>query len=211
MLATGTTKALQGVARHIVAAGHGYFFNRVGHLLDRDVDEAFGHHLGAAARLLGQRCKLLVHGLCTQRFVGIRTEHFWKVTGLHFANHNVGVRHSQRAATAVTGRPGVGTRALRANAKTIAIECQQRATASRYGVNAHHRCTHAHSSHLGFKFTLELTRVMRHIGRGTAHVEANHFGHARDLRRARHAHNSARRPAQNRVFSLKGMRICQAP
>ena len=57
---------------------------------------------------------------------------------------------------------------------------------------------------------------MRDIGRGAAHVKTNHLylrtnchvGKSQ-LRRARHPDNTARRPRQNGVFSLKGMCVCQ--
>ena len=51
---------------------------------------------------------------------------------------------------------------------------------------------------------------MRHIGRGAAHVKANHFVVTCTFCCARHAHNTACRTTQNSVFASKRMRIGQA-
>ena len=209
MLAASAAKALQGVARDVIATGHGDFFNGVGHLLHRDVDKAFSHHLGAAAGLRGQHFKLLFNSRLAQRLIGVGAEHLGKVKRLHLANHQVGIGHGQRAAAPVAGGPGVGACALRADAKALAVKLQERAAAGRHGVNAHHRRTHAHTGHLGFKLALELAGVVRHIGRGAAHVKANDLAHARNGRCTGHADNAAGRPAQDGVFALKRMCIGQ--
>ena len=51
---------------------------------------------------------------------------------------------------------------------------------------------------------------MRHICRRTAHVKANHFVMPCAFGRAGHAHNAARRAAQNSILACKGMRIGQS-
>ena len=70
-------------------------------------------------------------------------------------------------------------------------------------MDAHHRCAHAHAGHLGFEFALELAGVMRHIGRGAAHVKTNDLVNASDCRGARHADNAAGWATQDCIFSLK--------
>ena len=209
MLAAGAAKTLQGVTGDVIAARHRYFFNGVGHLLHRDVDKAFSHHLGTAAGLRGQQCKFLFNSRLAQRLIGVGAEHLGKVKGLHLADHEVGVGHSQRAAAPVAGGPGVGACALRADAKALAIKLQERAAAGGYGMNAHHRRTHAHPGHLRLKLALELARVVRHIGGGAAHVKADDLVHARNGGCTGHADNAAGGPAQNGVFALKRMCICQ--
>jgi hypothetical protein len=77
-------------------------------------------------------------------------------------------------------------------------------------VNAHHRRAHAHPGHLGFKLSLELPGKVRHIGGCAAHVKPNHLVVPRQLRRARHAHNAARRAAQNRVLAREHLRVREA-
>ena len=128
MLPTCATKALQGVARHVVTACHRYLFNCIGHLLHGNVDKAFGHHFGldvfalAVAYLGSHGVKFLQRGLVTQRFICVRPKHFRKVAWLHFAQHHVGIGHGQLAAAPVAGRARVGARALRAYAKARAIK-----------------------------------------------------------------------------------------
>ena len=138
--------------------------------------------------------------------------------GLDFAQQHIGIGQGQRAATAVTGRSWVGSCALRTHPKPRTIKLQQRAPTRGHGVDAHHGRAHAHPCHLGFELALKLTRKMAHVSRGAAHVKANHPGGAvqtlamgkRQLCRAGHAHNAARRARQNRVLALKRMGIGQA-
>jgi PIN domain nuclease of toxin-antitoxin system len=61
-------------------------------------------------------------------------------------------------------------------------------------MNAHHRRAHAHARHARLELALELARVMRDVGRRAAHVEADHMIEARQLARAHHPHDPARRP-----------------
>ena len=49
--------------------------------------------------------------------------------------------------------------------------------------------------------------IVRHVGRSAAHVEADHPVVAAELRRPRHADDAARRPRQDRVLALEGVRI----
>ena len=210
MLAAGAAETLQGIARHVITARDRYFLDGVGHLLHRDVDEAFGHLLGAAAGLAGQFVEFLLHHVMAQRFIGLRAKHFGKVARLHLADQQVGIGHGQRPATAVAGRAGVRAGALRPDAKTLAVKFQDGATARRHRVNTHHRRTHAYTGHLGFKLALELAGVVRHVGGGAAHVKPNHFLDAGNGRSARHADNAARRATQYRVLAMKSMRVSQA-
>ena len=210
VLATRAAKALQGVARHVIAARNRYFFNRVGHLLHRDVDKAFSHHFRTAARLPCQVIELGGGSFIAQWLISVRAKHFGKVTRLHFADHHVRIGHGQSAPAPVTGRAGVGTSALRAHAKTLAIKFQNRPATRCHGVDAHHGRTHAHPCHLCFKLALKLACIVRHIGRCTTHVETNHFGVTCNRRSACHAHNTTRRAAQYRVFALEHMRVRQA-
>ena len=203
-------KALQGVARHVVATCHRYFFDGIGHLLHGDLNKPIGHFFSGTFHLPGQHRKLLLHRLRIQGLVGTRAKHPGKEIGLHLAHHHIGIGHRQGAATAVAGRPRVRACALRPDAQTCAVKQQQGAAPGRHGVNAHHRRAHAHTGHLGFKLALEHTRVVRHIGRGAAHVKTNHFVVPGLLGGARHAHYAACRATQNRVFAGKGLGVRQS-
>ena len=210
VLTARAAKALQGVARHVVAACHRDFLDRVGHLLHRDLDETVRHVFGSAAGFHGQFLEVHSHHLGIQRLVRLRPKYRRKKLGLHLAHHHVRIRHSQRPATAVTGRARVGPRALRPHPKTRTVIGQDRTTTCGHGVDAHHGRTHAHTRHLGFKLALELSGKVRHIGGRAAHVKTNHLVVSRQLRRAGHAHNAARRTTQNGVLARKHLRVCQA-
>ena len=160
--------------------------------------------------LLGQLGKLGLHRLQAQGLVGMRAKHLGEVARLDLAQHHVGVRHRQRAATAVAGRAGVGTRALRTHAKARTVKRQQRAATGRHGVDAHHGRAHAHAGHLGLELALEFAGVVAHVGGGAAHVKANDLLNAGNGRGPRHAHNATGRAAQNRVLALEGVGIGQA-
>ncbi len=210
MLSTGAAKALQGVARHVIATGDRNFLDGVGHLLHCDVDETFRHFLGRAMGLAREFSKFFLHHLQAQGLVRAGAEHLGKIARLDLAQHHIRIGHRQRTTAAVTGRSGICPRTLRADPKTGPVKCQDRATARRHRVNAHHGRPHAHAGHLGLELAFELARVVRHIGRGAAHVKADDLLDARNLRRAGHAHNAARRAAQNRVLTLKHVGFGQA-
>ena len=101
-----------------------------------------------------------------------------KKRGLQLAEHDVGVGDGERPAAAVAGRAGIRAGALRADAEARAVEGADRAAARRDGVDRHHRRAHAHAGDLGLEGALVLAGVVRDVGRGAAHVEAD------DLRRS---------------------------
>ena len=133
--------------------------------------------------------------------VGVRAEHRREVGGLDPAQHHVGVGDGQRAAAPVAGRAGDGTGRVRAHPVAAPVEVEHRAAARGDGVDVHHGRAHPHPGHLGPEDPLELARVVRHIGRRAAHVEADDPGVARLGRGAHHAHHAARGPRQHRVLA----------
>ncbi len=209
MLAARAAKALQRVARHVIAARHADLLDGVGHLLHGDADEAFGHFLGPAPRLHRQFIEARPDGLAIEPLVGGRAEHAGEVAGLDLAHHHVRIGHGQGPATAVAHGAGVGTRALRAHAKARAVIGQYRAATGGHRVDAHHRRAHAHTGHLGLELALEGASVVADIGGGAAHVEADDLVVPGQPRRAGHAHDAAGRPAQDGILALEAARIGQ--
>ncbi len=119
------TKALQGVARHVVAPRDRDFFDGVRHLLHRNRNKAFRDGVRAVARLGGERFKLRLHHVQRQRFVGLWAEYRGEAAGLQLAEQDVGIGDGQRAAASVTGWPRVCACTLGADAKARAIKAQQ--------------------------------------------------------------------------------------
>ena len=77
-------------------------------------------------------------------------------------------------------------------------------------MNLHDRRAKANARHFGFKGALIFASVVRHVGRRTTHIEANHLVEAREFRHRGRANNAAGWPGQDGVLALKLMRIGQA-
>src|SRR3546814_2127058 len=85
----------------------------------------------------------------------------------------------QRPAAAVAGRAGIGAGGVRAYSEPGAIEVQDGAAARRHRVDVHHRRPQAHAGDQGVEGALVLAVVVRHVGRGAAHIEADKLPEAR--------------------------------
>ncbi len=205
MLAAGAAEAIERIARHVIAALHRNLLDRVGHVLDRDPDEAVGDFFGLppAADFLRERCEAFAHRLAVERLVLLRAENLREEIGDEFAGHHIGVGHRERAAAAIAGRARIGARAVGTDAKARAVEMQDRAAAGRDRVNAHHRRAHAHARDLGLEGALIFAVKVRDIGRGAAHVEADDAREARFARGLRHRHHAAGGSGQDRVLALE--------
>ena len=170
----------QGIGGHVIATLHRDALDGVRHVRIGDVNEALRHLLRAhhAASVLVdtgcQRGEGGHHHVPIHRLIGLWSEDFREVLRLQSAQHQVGVGHSQRPASPVTGRPRVGASRIGSDPQSRPIEMQNRAAAGRHRVNAHHRRAQAYSRHLGIKHPLKRAGVMRHIGGGAPHVKADH-------------------------------------
>ena len=173
--------------------------DRVRHVLDGDLEEAFGDSLRApgvpvAAPISArQRRELRAHDRGVERLVAARAEDCGKSVGLDLAEHHVAVGDGERPAAPVAGRPGIRAGRVRADAEARAVEMQDRAAARRDGVDLHHRRAQRTPATSVSKRALELAGVVRHVGRGAAHVEADDLVEARQPRRCDHADDAARR------------------
>ena len=77
-------------------------------------------------------------------------------------------------------------------------------------MNLHHRRPQPHSRDLGHERALVLSGVMRDVGRGAAHVEADDLVEARELRDLHRPDDAAGRTGQDRVLALKTVRVGQS-
>ena len=145
-----------------------------------------------------------------ERLVAVRPEHRGKMRRVDPAEEQVAVGDGQRAAVAVAGRSRVRARALRPDAEAHAVEPADRPAAGRDGVDLHHRRADAHPGDDAFVGKLELAGIVRHVGRRTAHVEADQPIAA--VRRARrdHADDAAGGAGQDRVLAAKCGRFGEA-
>jgi hypothetical protein len=205
VLAAGAAEAVERVARHVVAALHRNFLDRVGHVLDRDPDEAVGDVFGRAAiaGLVGELRERLAHRVGIERQILLRPENLRKEIRNQLSDHDIGVGDRERPAAAVAFRSGIGAGAVGTDPEARAVEMQDRAAARRHGVDQHHRGAHAHARHLGLEGALVLAVEMRDVGRGAAHIEADQMREAGFASGLRHADHAGGRPGQNRILPLK--------
>ena len=201
VLAGGAAKTVQGILRHIVAALNGDFFDGIRHIFYGNAQKTGGHGLGRLDRVVGragdccgQGRKLVSNDVHVQSLVRVRAKHRGKEGRLQLAQHDVAVGHGEWPATLIAGRPGVCAGRVRADPKTGAIKVQDRPSARGDGVDMHHRRTHADAGNQGFKRPLIGAVIVRHIGRGAAHVEADDFAKTRHRCGPDHADHPTGRP-----------------
>ena len=204
VLAAGAAEAVERVARHVVAALHRDFLDRVRHVLDRDLDEAVGDLLRRlAADLVGKLGEGRAHRVGVERLVLLGPEDLREEIRDQLADHHVGVGDGERPAAAVALRSRIGAGRVRADAEARAVEMQDRAAAGRDRVDQHHRRAHAHARDLGLERALVLAVVVRHVGRGAAHVEADQAVEAGLAAGLRHADHAAGGTGEDRVLALE--------
>ena len=215
MLAAGAAEARQRVFGHVVAALHRDELDGVGHVGDGDPYESLGNVFGGLLLsrycfdLRGERSEFFVHHIHVERLIGTGAEHFRKMLRPDLAQHDIAVGHRQRPAAAIARGPRIGAGRIGPDAVALSVEMQDGAAACRDGVNGHHGRAHAHAGDLGFEFALQLSGIVRYVGRCPAHVEADDFAEAGCLRGAHHADYAARRAGENRILALKALRIGQ--
>src|SRR5436309_2153244 len=109
VLATGAAKAIEHVASDVIAALDRDFLDRIGHVLDRDLDKSVGDFLGRSTipDLLRKLAKTVAHGLLIERLILLGAKYFRKKFGDEFADHDIGIGYRQRTAPAVTFRAGI--------------------------------------------------------------------------------------------------------
>ena len=209
VLAAGAAEAVEGVFGDVVAALDRDLFDGVGHIVDGDLEEAVGRFDGGALvprrrlDLGGEGRELLMHGVGVQGLVGVRSEDLGKEPGLDLADHQVGVGHGERPAAAIARRARIGARRIGTNPVARAVEMQDRATARRHRVDAHHGGAHAHAGDQGLEGALVFAVVVGDVGRRAAHVEGDDPVEARHVRGAHGADDAAGRPREDAVLALE--------
>ena len=213
VLAAGAAEAAQRVRGHVVAAVDRDLLDRARHVLDRDGEEAVGRVLrakilaGGPIDLGGERGELSAHHLGVEHLVLAGAEDPGEQRGDQLADHEVGVGHGERPALAVGRRARVGAGRARPHPHARAVEEQDRAAARGDGVDAHHRRAHADAADLGHERALVLAVVVRHVGRGAAHVEGDDAVDSGHRARLDRADDPAGGPREDRVLALERVRL----
>ncbi len=116
VLATCATETVESVFRHVVTALNRDLLNGVRHIVDRDPQKAFGHLFRSRFRCAGglgdflrQLSELFTNNSGVQRLIRIGAKNLRKVLRLDFPEHDVAIGDSQRPATQITGRTGIGS------------------------------------------------------------------------------------------------------
>ncbi len=133
-----------------------------------------------------------------------------EMVGPDLAEHDVAVGDGERPAAPVAGRARHRAGAVRADPEALAVEAADRAAAGRDGVDLQHRRAHPDARHRPLAGPLVGAGEMGDVGRGAAHVEADHPVEARFRRRLRHADDAAGRPGQDRILAAEGGSVGEA-
>ena len=217
VLTAGAAEAVERVAGHVVAALHRDLLDRVGHVLDRDLEEA-GRDLGRRALVAGgvpnlrsQGRELRAYRVGVQRLVLAGAEDVGEERGLQRAQHDVAVGDAERPAAAVARRARIGAGGLRADAIARAVEEADRAAARRHRVDQHHRRAHAHAGHQGLEGALVLAVIVRHVRRRAAHVEGDDLVEAGLTGGFHRADDAAGGAAEDGVLALEERGVGEPP
>ncbi len=201
----------QGMAARVEAAFGGDAPDRLGHLLDGDGDKAFGGGLRRRqAHRLGQGLQRRARGGGVERLVAVGSEGRGEIGRVDAAQHQVGVGHRRRAAATVAGWTRIGAGAARADARAGAVEGQDRAAARSDGLDIEHRRAQPGAGQRRALAPLQDPGETADIGRGAAHVEAQHGRRIGLDGRGRHSDRPAGGAGQHRVPALKAVGAHQA-
>src|SRR5690606_5164228 len=132
-----------------------------------------------------------------------RAEHGREVRGLDPPQHQVRVGERERAAAAVAGRAGYRAGRVRADPEPAAVEPQARTAAGGHGVDVEHGRAQPDAGHLLVVDPLELPGVVGDVGRGAAHVEADHAVEPGELGQAYHADQPTGRAGEDGVLAAE--------
>jgi hypothetical protein len=204
VLAAGAAEAVQRVTGDVVAALYRDFLDRIGHVLDRDANEAVGDVFRRpVADLARELFEPRPHGLRVEGLVLAGAEDLREEVRHQLAEHHIGVGDRERAAAPIAGRSRIGAGGIRADPETHAVIMQDRAAAGRDGMDQHHGRAHAHARHFGLEGALVIAVEMGDVGRGAAHVEADQAIEPGLAPSLCHADDAARRTGQDRVLAVK--------
>src|SRR3954468_1001927 len=89
------------------------------------------------------------------------------------AEDEVAIGDSERSAVSVAGRARVCAGRLRPDPEAHPVEAADRPAARRDRVDLHHRGADSDAGNDALVGKLELAGIMRHVGRGAAHVETD--------------------------------------
>ena len=209
MLPARPAEAAERILRHVMAALDGDLLDGIGHVLHRDREEPLGDLLGRAAlaELAGQRREFFAHRRGIDGLVGLGPEDMGEEIRLDAPQHDIAIGDGERPAAAIAGRPRIGAGGIRPDAKARPVVMQDRAAARRHRMDPHHGRAHAHARDLGLEGALEIAVVMRDVGGGAAHVEADDLGEPRLARRLHRADHAAGRAGEDAVLALEARRI----
>ena len=212
MLAARAAERVQHILGHVVAALDGDGLDRVRHVFDRDPDEAVGDLFRRAllSELAGKRLERFAHGIGVERQVLIGTENAREEVGDELSRHHIGVGDGERALAPVAEGAWIGARRVGPDAEAGFVVMKDRAASGRDGMDQHHRRPHADAGHLALEAPLVSAVIVGDVGRGAAHVEADHLGEACCPRGLDRSHDAPRRPRQDRVLASEQSRRSQS-
>ena len=167
MLPARAPETGERVARDIMPARDRDLADRIGHVGDRHGDETFG----GGMRIERQFGEARRDRNGVERLIAVRAEQSGEEVGAQLPQHDVAVGDGERPAAAVAGRPRHGPGTFRPDQQPLPVEAANRPATRRDGMDAQHRCADAGTRDQRLGIALISPGIMRHVGRGAAHVE----------------------------------------
>ena len=163
VLASSAAEAGKRILRDVMAPSDRDLADRRCHVVDGDVEKAFGDVFErlAVAELVGDFLQAPPRSVGIERLVSGWTEHRREMIRIDPAKEEVAVGHGQRATVAVASRAWICAGAFRPHAETHSVEPADRAAAGRDGVDLHHRRADPHPGDDALVGELEAAGVMR--------------------------------------------------
>src|SRR5689334_22440361 len=144
MLSASAAEAMQCEVTGVVALFHRNLLNRVRHVGDGDAQESLSDITRVTVLprrpgdLFGHLTEASVYSRGIERLITVRSENGREMGRLNLAHAHIGVSDSERPATAIAGRAGIGARRIRAHAETRPVEMQHGPSTGSHRVDRHH-------------------------------------------------------------------------
>ena len=205
MLSARATKAVERIARHIIAALDGNFLDGLDHIGNRNADETIGNGFRrtAIADFSCQRGEAFTHPLHIQRLVLVGAKDCREKFRQKLAQHDIGIGDGERSAVAIAGWTGIGACRIRSDTETPGVVMQDRTAACGNGVDQHHRRAHTHTGNFRFKSAFIFAVEMRDIRGGAAHVKADDIRETSRFAGPGEADDAACRAGEDCILALK--------
>src|SRR5579884_254868 len=206
MLSPSAAEACERIARHVMPSCDGDLPYCRSHVVDGYLEKALRNFIASsgAPKLIGNLLQATRCSVTIKRLITTRPKDSGELRGVNTPKEQIAIGHRQRAASTITGRPRICAGTFGSDPETHAIEAADGAAARGNRVDLHHRRPDPNTSDEALIGKLEGSRVMRDVGRRSAHVEADQPIAAMRLARGNHSNDAPCRARKNCILATKG-------